>query len=103
MAVTGTSHLTKPNSAFEAQSALTVKGMFHFAVPGGPACGTCIFFGPEKRSPSATKRHRCRKCWRTGAKVKAGFYGTQVGCKYHQSRPQKPEKVKRVRKAKVAA
>lgn len=38
---------TRPNEAFERQADLTVPGMYHFAVPDGPQCGSCIFFGPK--------------------------------------------------------
>lgn len=84
MPISGSPHRTKPNSVFEAQAAATTPGMFHFALPGGPACGTCTFFGP-RNGASATKRHRCRKAWATGVKVKRGFFGSQVGCKYHSA------------------
>jgi hypothetical protein len=101
MPIAGTSHLTKPNSAFEAQSELTVAGMYHFAVPGGPSCGTCISYGP-KDGPRKNTRHRCRKAWGANSKVKAGFYGDQTGCKYHTARPPKVKKA-RGRKSTVAA
>lgn len=89
-------HATRPNEGFEQQADLTAAGMFHFAVPGNSPCSTCVFFGFVSRRPSPTRNYRCRKAWRAG--VRKRFAGDQPGCKYHEPRP---EKVKRVRKAKV--
>lgn len=87
MAIAGTiPHATQPNAELEAQLAMTAPGQYHFAAPHTPPCGSCQFYGPL-RGPRPGRRHRCRKAWRTGVKVRLGFYADQPGCKYHAARP----------------
>ena len=93
-------HATRPNEGFEAQADLTRAGMYHFAVPGGPTCGTCQFYGFVSRQPSPKKRHKCRKAWSANGR-KVRLPGDQAGCRYHTARPPKAEKTKRSRKAGV--
>lgn len=93
MAITGTiPHATQPNADLEAQLALTVPGQYHFAAPNTPPCGSCQFYGPL-RGPRPGRRHRCRKAWRTGVKVRLGFYADQTGCRYWTARVIDPHRL----------